>query len=110
MRGLFAALDGDRALAESLVEGFLSSAEVYLHNLARSIDAGDAPTATRQCHSLKGSAANMRGVALAAEAGRCELLCKSSSLVEAGTCLPKMRFELDRLTRALEVLRIPSAS
>jgi len=105
VHGLLRELDGDRTLVESLAEAFLRNAEGYLDHLSQHLRLGDAANASRQCHTIKGSAANMRGRALAAEAARCEQLCTSGNLAEAGVSLSNLRCELDRLKSAIEIFR-----
>jgi PAS domain S-box-containing protein len=105
VHALLSALNGDRAIARSLADAFPGNAEALLAALAERLHSGDAAGAAQQCHTVKGAAGSMRGVALSAEAARCERLCKDGKLPEARASLGRMRHELDRLKDALEVFR-----
>jgi CheY-like chemotaxis protein/HPt (histidine-containing phosphotransfer) domain-containing protein len=96
------AVDGDCSIAQSVAATFLANGRALLELLAKHLEANDASQAARQAHTIKGSSATIRGVALAEEASRCEIACKANDLMSAKSSLQKMRQELARLNVALQ--------
>jgi HPt (histidine-containing phosphotransfer) domain-containing protein len=101
-QALIDALGGDRSLAQSVAVTFLANGQALLDALADRLKANDATQAAMQAHTLKGSAASIRGKALAGEASLCELACTANDLTKANSSLKNIAHELARLNIALE--------
>ncbi len=70
----------DRELAEQVVSLFLSDIPIQLDELDEALAAGDAETARRIAHSIKGAAATIGGPFLRDEALECEQLGRDGEL------------------------------
>jgi HPt (histidine-containing phosphotransfer) domain-containing protein len=101
-QALIDAIEGDRSLAQSVAATFLTNGQALLQVLASHLEANDATQAARQAHTIKGSAASVRGVALAEEASVCEIACKANDLARANSSFQNMTRAMARLTLALE--------
>jgi CheY-like chemotaxis protein/HPt (histidine-containing phosphotransfer) domain-containing protein len=94
-------LGGDRAAAAEITAEFLKDAPVRACALHDALDAGDAPRARREAHTLKGASANVGAQALREAAHAAELACAAEALTEAGPLAERVDAELERLRGVL---------
>ncbi len=76
-------MGGNRARYETLLRTLAERQRDAVAEILSALEGGDAPTAQRLAHSLKGAAANLGATALAADAARVEAAIKSGASVEA---------------------------
>jgi len=91
-------LMGDEGLARSIMEAFLSDFPEQIARLKEYLAAGDAASAERQAHTIKGVAANVSGEALRAVAFEMEKAGKAGDL-------DAVMERMDTLHEAFEKLR-----
>ena len=101
MTRLLEATCDDRELAAQVVGGGLADIPVQLADLDQAIAAGDAKTAERVAHSIKGAAATVGGEALRAIAFECEQLSRDGRLDELGGKVADLRGRYQALDDAL---------
>jgi CheY-like chemotaxis protein len=94
-------LMGDAELAHALVEGFLEDIPVQISRLKGFLQAGDAASAARQAHTVKGAAANIGAAALQQIAGVLEETARAGDLRGIEHGLPGLTAEFERLKAAL---------
>jgi signal transduction histidine kinase/DNA-binding response OmpR family regulator/HPt (histidine-containing phosphotransfer) domain-containing protein len=94
-------LMGDSELAHALVEGFLEDIPVQISRLKGFVQAGDAASAARQAHTVKGAAANIGAAALQQIAGVLEETAGAGDLRGVEHGLPRLTAEFDKLKDAL---------
>jgi len=99
--GLLKRLMGNRALAERLVRAFLQDIPSQLEMLRKQLEDGDAPSARRQAHTIKGSAANLSAGALRAAAREAEEAAKAGELRHLAELLPSVEQEFERVKTAM---------
>lgn len=87
----------DRELAEQVVGVFLSDIPKQIAALREAVDSGDAATAERVAHSIKGAAATVGGEALRRISFECELLGKQGDL-------DSMRAKIDEISAQYALL------
>ena len=97
-----ARLMDDEDLARTVVEGFLDDIPQQIEALRGYLEAGDAPGAERQAHTIKGASANVGGEALRAVAFEMEKAGKEKNLDKLTMLLPKLEREFDRLRQAMK--------
>jgi PAS domain S-box-containing protein len=90
-------LGGDREAAAEITAEFLKDAPLRASALHDALDAGDAPRARREAHTLKGASANVGAQALREAAYTAELACAADALAEAGPLAERVDAELERL-------------
>lgn len=101
MNQLLQSVCDDKELAAQVVGVFLSDIPEQLSALAGAIDAGDAKTAERAAHSIKGASATVGGEALRAVALECEVLGKSADLAGMRARMDALRAQYGVLETAL---------
>jgi CheY-like chemotaxis protein/HPt (histidine-containing phosphotransfer) domain-containing protein len=99
--GLLKRLAGNKALAKKLVGGFLQDVPLQLSILRQQLAAGDAPSARRQAHSLKGAAANLSAGGLRMIAFEAEQAAMAGQLIKLAEILPTMEGEFEKLRTVL---------
>jgi signal transduction histidine kinase/CheY-like chemotaxis protein len=102
--GLMARLMGDEDLAKKLVLIFLQDIPRQLDALRGYLEAGNAPDAARQSHSLKGASASVGGEALRAVAFEIEKDCNSGDLDAARARLAELEVQFAALKEAMSSL------
>ncbi len=75
---------------------FVQSTQETLRSLEEALVAGDADTAARNAHSIKGASASVAAEAVRAAAAEMERLIKAGADAAAMTVLPKLKLELAR--------------
>jgi CheY-like chemotaxis protein/HPt (histidine-containing phosphotransfer) domain-containing protein len=88
---VLAPLGGDREIAIILIDGLIADLPGALDALEHSLGAGDAETAERHAHTIKGLAAGGGASQLRDAARRIEQLCRDGVLDEALRRLPELR-------------------
>lgn len=81
----------DETLAHQVTVAFLCDTPGLLDGLEQSVAAGDAKTAVRFSHSIKGTSAAVGGEILRASAYECERLARAGELDEAGERIAGLR-------------------
>lgn len=92
-------LGGDQRIAELVVACFREDAPRQLAALATAL-ASELEEALRIAHSLKGAARNTGGYMLGEVAAALETALRQQRVELARACLPRLRWELDRLETA----------
>jgi HPt (histidine-containing phosphotransfer) domain-containing protein len=100
--GLLKRLMGNQALAERVAKGFLKDIPVQLRNLRKHLEEGDATSARRQAHTLKGAAATVSANALRAVAFEAEQAAGAGKLRDVVQLLPCVEQQVERFKSALE--------
>ena len=96
---------GDADLAESVLAEFLTNIPLQIQTLVGYLDAGNAPSAERQAHTIKGASASIGGEAIRALAGKIEGEAKAGDLTAVRAHMADLRMQFDRLKDAIEVSR-----
>lgn len=91
----------DRELTAQVVGVFLADIPVQLENLDAALAAGDAKTAERVSHSIKGASATVGGELLRDVAFECEKFGRDSKLEELKAQVPEMKTRYQALRAAL---------
>ncbi len=94
-------LGGDKDLARELIGGFLEDIPKQISALRGYLEAGDAPNAVRQAHTVKGASANMGGEALSGVALRDGDGGQDGSLESAAARQSDLEAEFIRLKEAM---------
>ncbi len=94
-------LGGDQDLARELIWGFLEDLPKQISALRGYLEAGDAPNAVRQAHTVKGASANMGGEALSAVALEMETAAKNGRLESAAARQSELEAQFIRLKEAM---------
>ncbi len=92
----------DRELASKVLQGFLYDCPSQLENLRRRLEEADAPGASMQAHTLKGSAATVAADGLRDIALEMEGAGKAGRLDRVGELLPRAVEEFRELRRCAE--------
>ncbi|MCE5284147.1 MAG: PAS domain S-box protein [Deltaproteobacteria bacterium] len=95
-------LGGDKDLARELIGGFLEDLPKQISALRGYLEAGDAPSAMRQAHTVKGASANMGGEALSAVAFEMEMAAKGGNLESATARQSDLEAQFIRLKEAMD--------
>jgi HPt (histidine-containing phosphotransfer) domain-containing protein len=85
-----------------VVEGFLADIPRQIEALRGYLDAGDAPGAERQAHTIKGASANVGGECLRIVAFKMEKAGKAGDLDAVKTHMPELEVQFDALKEAME--------
>ncbi len=93
-------LGGDHELLKELVDFFLQIMPGQLDDLEAVVAAGDVAGVDLQAHSIKGGAANVGAVRLAAAARTLEMRAKAGSLEGAADLVADLRREFAALQSA----------
>jgi PAS domain S-box-containing protein len=94
-------LMGNKALAKRILDGFLQDIPAQLVNLHRCLEEGDAPTARRLAHTVKGAAATVSAGALRAAALETEQAVKAGNLDNIAELLLAMDQQFEHFKAAL---------
>jgi two-component system sensor histidine kinase/response regulator len=100
-RSLLNRLMGNKALAKRVLGGFLQDIPAQLLNLHRCLEEGDAPTARRLAHTVKGAAATVSAGALRAAALETEQAVKAGNLDNISELLLAMDQQFEHFKAAL---------
>ena len=100
--GMMVRLMDDEDLARTVVGGFLEDIPRQIEVLKGCLEAGDAPRAERQAHSIKGASANVGGAALSAVAFEMEKAGKTGNLEAVAARLPELETQFARLKATME--------
>ncbi|MFO7813751.1 MAG: ATP-binding protein [Pelovirga sp.] len=107
--GLLALVDGDRALATTLVRGFLADVPERLKALEKEFDAGNYPAATLVAHSIKGAAATIAAGAVKEVAAATEHHLRAANREEALISMETLLQQLQLLRTTLGPFIVPAA-
>ncbi len=94
-------LGGDEDLLRELLQYFADLAPGQLRDLSAAVAAGDVAAVDLQAHGLKGAAANVGAVALAAAARALEMLATAGGLAGADALLAGIDERLDEALGAI---------
>jgi PAS domain S-box-containing protein len=100
--GMMARMMDDEALARMVVEGFLEDIPHQIEALWSYLEAGDAPAAERQAHTIKGAAANVGGERLRALAFDLEKTGKAGDLAAVKARMVELNEQFAALKEAME--------
>jgi PAS domain S-box-containing protein len=100
--GLLKRLAGNQGLADRLVKAFLEDIPSQLCILRKYIDDGDATSARRQAHKLKGAAATLSAEALRAVAFEAEQAAMAGQLNKLADSMAAMEGEFERVKAVLQ--------
>ena len=95
-------LMGDEDLAQTVIAAFLEDIPRQIEALQGYLDAGDAPGAERQVHTIKGASANVGGEALCETAFEMEKAGKAGDLETVKARMAELDKEFGRLKMAME--------
>jgi two-component system sensor histidine kinase/response regulator len=95
-------LDGDRDLFEELVQVFRNECPNVIEEMRQAIGQGDAKTLERSAHGLKGSSAQLGGLAVSQIAMQIEKMARSGNVESSRDYFKILQNELDRLFSGLE--------
>ncbi|MBI5095404.1 MAG: response regulator [Candidatus Hydrogenedentes bacterium] len=99
--GMMARLLDDEDLARVVVKGFLDDIPQRIQALRDYLDTGDAKSAERQAHIIKGASANVGGEALRAAAFDLEKSAEAGNLADAKALMADLQAEFERLKNAI---------
>jgi CheY-like chemotaxis protein/HPt (histidine-containing phosphotransfer) domain-containing protein len=99
--GMLERLLGDEELAHTVAAAFLGDIPEQIAALRGHLKAGDAASANRQAHTIKGASANVGGEALRATALAMEMAAKAGDVSAAGARLPELEEQFDQLRQAI---------
>jgi CheY-like chemotaxis protein/HPt (histidine-containing phosphotransfer) domain-containing protein len=99
---MMARLMDDEDLARKVAGGFLEDIPRQIEVLKGYLEAGDAPGAERQAHSIKGASANVGGQALRSVAFTMEKAGKAGDLESITARLPDLEVQFARLKAEME--------
>jgi HPt (histidine-containing phosphotransfer) domain-containing protein len=99
--GMMVRLMDDEDLARTVVGGFLEDIPKLIEALKGYLEAGDAPSAERQAHSIKGASANVGGERLRAVAFEMEKAGKTGDLESITARLPELENQFARLKESM---------
>ena len=97
---------GDQALAAKIATTFVKEASRRLHDLRQECAAGNATEVFNKLHSIKGSAANVGGKALAALAQELERTAKAGGLPDVSSRLNELQTAFESLAAAMKAQQI----
>jgi HPt (histidine-containing phosphotransfer) domain-containing protein len=99
--GMMARLSDDEDVARMLIECFLEDIPKQILALRGYLEKGDAASAERQAHTIKGASANLGGEALRAVAFEMEKAAKAGNLEYVKSHLPELENQFTRLKEAM---------
>jgi CheY-like chemotaxis protein/HPt (histidine-containing phosphotransfer) domain-containing protein len=99
--GMMARMMEDEELARTVIEAFLNDVPRQIEALRGYLEAGDAATAVRQAHTIKGASAHLGGEALRAVAFEMEKAAKAGNLKYVTDRLPELENQFTRLKKAM---------
>ncbi|MEW6520523.1 MAG: response regulator [Thermodesulfobacteriota bacterium] len=92
----------DRALARTVIEGFLQDIPRQLQVLQEQLAGEDAAVAERQIHTIKGAAANVSGECMQAVAQEMEKAARAGDLALVRQRMSELEEQFERLRQAME--------
>jgi len=93
---------GDRALARTVIGGFLQDIPRQLQVLQEQLAEEDAAAAERQIHTIKGAAANVSGECMQAVAQEMEKAARAGDLALVRQRMSELEKQFERLRQAME--------
>lgn len=103
-KGLLNQVMEDQELLQDLINGFLDDIPEQIEALKGYLENKETEKASRQAHTIKGSAANMFGQSLMLTAKNIEKICQSGDLSEAKGLLPELEEQFQKLKQEMEDL------
>jgi PAS domain S-box-containing protein len=100
--GMMARMMDDEDLARTVIEAFLGDVPKQIEALRGYLEMGDATSAERQAHTIKGASANLGGEALRAAAFEMEKAAKAGNLEYVTAHLPELEAQFDTLKEAMQ--------
>ena len=100
--GMMARMMDDEVLAKEVVEAFLNDIPRQIGTLQGCLEAGDAPGAERQAHTIKGASANVGGEALRAVAFEMEKAARAGDLEAANVRMAELKTQFEKLKQAMK--------
>ena len=98
---MMARLMDDEELVRAVAESFLRDIPLQVEALRCHLEAGDAPSAERQAHTIKGASANVGGEALSAVAFEMEKAGKAGNLDAISALMDELRAQFHCLQEAM---------
>jgi HPt (histidine-containing phosphotransfer) domain-containing protein len=95
--GMMVRMMDDEGLARTVIGGFLDDIPRQIEALKGYLDAGDAPSAVRQAHTIKGASATVGGESLCAAAFDMEIAAQADDLKSVAARLPELENQFARL-------------
>ncbi len=95
-------LMGDEELARTILDGFLVDIPRQTQALRSFLEAGDAPGAERQAHTIKGASATVGGEALREAAFEMEQAARTGDLEAVWALLEKLETRFEEFKKAIE--------
>ncbi|MFA6010773.1 MAG: response regulator [Desulfobacteraceae bacterium] len=95
-------LNGDKHLAEKIIDGFLFDIPKQIQTLRGILERGDMTTAERQAHTIKGASSVVGGEALVALTSGIEQAAAAGDLNAVRAGLKKLPAEFERLKTAMK--------
>jgi CheY-like chemotaxis protein/HPt (histidine-containing phosphotransfer) domain-containing protein len=106
--GLLERLMGDADLAALVLAEFLTDIPLQIRALMEYLDAGNAPGAERQAHTIKGASASVGGEAVRALAFQMEGAAKTGDLAAVRARMPELGTQFDQLKEAIKASGLSS--
>ncbi len=100
--GMITRLMDDEKLARTVVEGFIEDIPLQIEALRGYLETGDAASAERQAHTIKGASANVGGERLRAAALEMEIAGKAGDMNAINACLVELETQFDLLSQAMK--------
>ena len=100
--GMMARMMDDEVLAKEVVEAFLNDIPRQIGTLQGCLEAGDAPGAERQAHTIKGASANVGGEALRAVAFEMEKTARAGDLEAVNVRMTELKTQFEKLKQAMK--------
>jgi len=100
--GMMTRLMDNEKLARTVVEGFIEDIPLQIEALRGYLETGDAASAERQAHTIKGASANVGGERLRAAALEVEKLLKAGDINAINACLTELKKQFDLLSQAMK--------
>ena len=97
-------LMGDRTLVAEVIRVFLDHIPRRIGELEGCLSAGDAESALRQAHTIKGSSANVGAEALRAVAEAMEKAVRDGDLAGAEARIPELKARFEQLKEKMEAI------
>jgi len=99
--GMMIRMMGDEGMARTVIGGFLEDIPRQIEALKVYLEAGDAPSAERQAHAIKGAAANVGGETLRNLAFEMERGGKTGDLGAVTARMPELETQFARLKESM---------
>lgn len=99
--GLMKRMAGNERLVDRIIACFLDDVPIQLLKLRQQLEDGDATSARRQAHTLKGAAANLSANAMRTVAYKAEQAAMQGELDQVAGLLPAIESEFEKLKSVL---------